>query len=92
MIITILKSVRDLAVRACFKASLLWVSPKCKNTITRHCGVANELSRFPKNSFPKFYDQASVVKLLIFGKKKKSGNRFLGFKALERTLNVGKTV
>ena len=47
---------------------------------------------FQKTVFQKFYDQASVVKLLIFGKKKKSGNRFLGFKALERTLNVGKTV
>lgn len=47
---------------------------------------------FQKTVFQKFYDQASVVKLLIFGKKKKSGNRFLGFKALDRTLNVGKTV
>ena len=45
--------------------------PKCKNTITRHCGVANELSRFPKNSFPKFLRTSKRCEVVNFWQKEK---------------------
>ena len=71
---------------------MLWVSPKCKNTITRHCGVANEHSRFPKNSFPKILRSSKRCEVVNFWQKEKKWKSISWFKALDRTLNVGKTV